>query len=236
MVSKVLIIFLATFSLLTSGHAYCQKKETDIELETKKYIDSLFKMKTLELDEKSHAGIDQLKEIEYSLLEKENSFWADEAFWMITILGGLLALTPLMFWIVEALKNKTFIRINRLESDIKNAQSIVSEYHAFQFYQEYYFEDVIKPTFEKITDTLIEISNNNGLEEPSISEITDQFYDFERVVDLLHYDKTKMQQASRYIESRKSNFLKVKMNSIIEKVHSKEHKLIILELLNKYKS
>jgi len=234
MASKKSIFFLLTIFIVFSNSIYSQNN--DVIDETKKYVDSLFETKAVELDKRNSNGIYKLKEIETSLLEKENSFWANEAFWMITILGGLLALTPLMFWIVEILKNKTFRRINKLERDVKSAQSIVSEYHAFQFYQEYYFEDVIKPTFEKITDTLIEISNNNGIEEPAISEITDQFYDFERVIDLLHYDKTRRQQASRYIESRKSNFLKVKMNTIIKKIHSKEHKLTILELLNKYKN
>ncbi|MDC6364684.1 MULTISPECIES: hypothetical protein [Flavobacteriaceae] len=222
------------FFLLFFSTIFSFSQEQNQSFNSKRYIDSIFSVKANEIEKNNYESLNKINKIKSDLIEKENSFWADEAFWMITILGGLLALTPLMFWIVEILKNKTFKRINRLERDIKNAQSIVSEYHAFQFYQEYYFEDVIKPTFEKITDILIEISKTKGLDEQVISEITEQFYDFERVVNLLHYDEDKKQQASRYIESRKSDFLKIKMNSILRKISSKNHKLVILELLNSY--
>jgi len=230
----LILSFFLFFNLVSSQNKGLNKVNVDsvfrvkseaLEYSHKKYMN--------EIKQVHHDQMDLLNIAKADIIKNQNEFWGNEAFWMITIIGGLLALTPLMFWLVEIFKSKTFKKIKKLEGDIQKSQLIVSEYHAFQFYQEFYFEDVLKPTIEKITDVLIEVSQSAKYDEDKISEITDQFYDFERVIDLIHYDNDRRQQAKRYIENRKSDFLKIKMNSVLEKINSNNEKLEILELLKK---
>ena len=233
---KTLLLIFVIFSNL----AFSQSKS---DVLARKRMDSLFTKKKEELTvdfqemvNKANEKFDAYQNKQrYNDIKDENGFWKDRAFWQVTILGGLLALTPLLFWIIEIVKARTISKIAKLEKEIRSSQSVIKEYRTFQFYQEYYFEHVLKPTIGTITDKLVELSNaKTKLTDDEISEISNQFYDFERVIDLIHYNPKKREVAKRYIESRQSKFLRVKMNTIVDEIDNPQTKTVFLELLRKY--
>lgn len=230
-------------SIIVIGCYQISYAQLDYRTNSQKSVDSLISLRLKPLEdsikllttivkENSVSSIYQLKD---DIMERETDFWKDRAFWQLTIIGGLLALTPLLFWLIQLMERQTFSKIKKLEEEILSAKKLVGEYKTFQYYQEFYFEHVLKPTISTITDKLCDFTDSRKkitIEE--ISSITDQFYDFERVIDLVHYDLTKREQAKRYIENRRSNFLKVKLNSIVDEVNNVHQKNTILELLRKY--
>lgn len=232
-----IILFIIIFCSLTSyaqlDYQTISQKSVDslISLRLKPLEDSI-KLLNIVIKESSASSISQLKD---SIMERETDFWKDRAFWQLTIIGGLLALTPLLFWLIQLMERQTFSKIKKLENEILSAKKLVGEYRTFQYYQEFYFEHVLKPTISTITDKLCDLTDyEKKITIEEISSITDQFYDFERVVDLVHYDLTKREQAKRYIENRRSRYLKVKLNSIVDEVNNVNMKNTILELLRKY--
>ena len=162
-----------------------------------KKIDSIYLAHSKELVALHEKYATSIKEQRDADLEKQNNFWKDKAFLFISLLGGLLALAPITFAIVEWVKSRAHSKMTALQSSLAAATIRIGDFEGFQYYQEYYFEHVLKPTVSQITDVLADIGKDDPKLQIEIAKVTEQFYDFERVINLLHYDSVKKAEAER---------------------------------------
>ncbi len=81
-------------------------------------------------------------------------------------------------------------------------QKNISDFNQFQSYQELYFEDVLKPTINNIIYVLLELSGEENIDKNLIYEITEKYYDFERVIHLTHCNMEIQKSAIDYIKNQ----------------------------------
>ncbi len=203
-------------------------------------VDSVINVKISRIEKKLKEERKKLNEFNTDLVRYENTFWKDYTNWVMLILGALLALVPLSIAFIEYYKSNTKKKFRALSDELLLAKKNIEDFNQFQTYQELYFEDVIKPTINAITDILFELCDDKKVEISLIAEITEKYYDYERVINLTHCNLEIRKAAIEYIINRKSNYSKIKLESLLDNNKMSSHntnlKLLIHDLLKKHEN
>ncbi|WP_299766994.1 hypothetical protein [uncultured Dokdonia sp.] len=210
-----------------------------LEATLEKRIDSIINEKVKKFEKDIINERIKLNTINSEIVKYESAFWKEHTNWFIILFGALLALVPIYLAFMEAFSKKRNKKLKAITLSLDNAKKNITDFTKFQTYQELYFEDVLKPTINSITDILLELSLEERIDIELVEEITEKYYDFERVINLTHCKSDIQKSAVEYIQNRNSSYLKVKLETILnnKKIsdNDSELKLLIHNLLNKYK-
>lgn len=223
-----IIIFIVFHSFIINSNLFSQEHELDKltekdSLEIKK-LDSIFFEKNKEINSKFDSLINTLTVKNNALIEKENTFWKDRAFWYITVIGGLLALVPIFIGFIEYFKNDLIQSFKDIKHDIEDLRKKSKSFDKDQIFLDLYFSHVLKPIIQEIIGDL-------PCEEKVKVKLVTLFTDYEKVVELFHFEDERTEAARIYLSKKGTKYAKVKLETLKRKTADPKKLKIIDQIM-----